>query len=338
MQRCNRPFIQFIVGMVIAFFLSGRIMSQENTEWKDRFFQKASKCWEDYLHFSRSLQVSVTANRYKGSNHSPETSIRQEYKQAKGACIHIFQTLSPTSEAEVEGINPSYSFNLKRRSPDRGWIITDLEFAEQSATFSDEQRRHQEKQLQTICDCLKLWNLWLPSLINDPDFNIIAIKPQEIEGKPVVRFDFDYPKPDSDYPVKGAMPLKGGWMTLDPEHDWILREYMVHAGQPEKYFIRKTFQIREGADRHPIITHVTVQIVGKGENAFESFTEVEWQTVEQSDVPLAEFTLSAFGLPEPPGIQVESSRLYLWIALGGIVCLGIAAVIRWQIRRKRMAA
>jgi hypothetical protein len=59
---------------------------------------------------------------------------------------------------------------------------------------------------------------------------------------------------------------------------------------------------------------------------------VELQTVERPDVPLEEFTLSAFGLPEPPGIPVERSRLYLWIALAGIFCLGIAALIRWVYR------
>jgi len=337
MQKCKHSLIQVFIGIVVAVFYTGEIIAQENTDWKERFFAEAPKRWEEYLRFARSLQVSVTSTRYDGANRTPVKHIRHEFKQTKGASLRIYQELGPKSKAEAEGTNLSYSFELKRRSPDRGWIITDLEFPEQSATFSDEQRGHQEKQLQTICDCLKLWNLWLPTLLHDPDFKITAIKPLEIDGRTVVRFDFDYPKPDKDYPVKGAILLKGGWMVFDPEHDWILRDYLVHTGHPEKYFIRKTFQIREGTGRHPIITHSRVQIVGKGEESFESVTEAQHQTVEQSDVPLEEFTLSAFGLPEPAGAQVSRSRLYLWIALAGIVCLSIAALIRWQIRRTRTA-
>jgi hypothetical protein len=337
MQRCNHPLIQFIVGIVTAVFISGESIAEENADWKDRFFAEAPKRWEGYLHFARSLQLSVTGTWYKGANRSPEKNIRSEFKQTDGACLHIFQGIGLKGEGEAAGINPSYSFKLKRRGPDRGWIITALEFPKPSASFSDEQRMHQEKQLQTICDCLKLWNLWLPTLIQDPDFKVTAIKNQEIDGSPVVRFEFSYPKPDKDYPVQGAIRLKGGWMVLDPEHDWILREYLVHTGQPEKYFIHKTFRIREGSRHHPIITHVTVHTVGKDEPSFERIIEGEWQTVEQSDVPLEEFTLSAFGLPEPPGIQVKRSRLYLWIALAGIVCLSIGALIRRQIRRTRTA-
>lgn len=128
-------------------------------------------------------------------------------------------------------------------------------------------------------------------------------------------------------------------MVLDPEHDWILRDYLVHTGNPETYFIRETFQIREGTGRHPIITGGTEQIIEKGEKTSVSvLAEAQSQTVERSDVPLEEFTLSAFGLLEPPGTRVEGSRLYLWIALVGIVALSIAALIRWQLRRTRTIA
>ncbi len=349
MQRCTHPLIQSIIGIVVAVFFLGESKAQENTEWKNRFLAEAPKSWEAYLGFARSLQVSLSATGTldKDGNRSPAGKFRSEFKNTKGASLRISQKLGPEYKAEAVGTNPSYYFKLKRRSPDSGWIIVDLEFPQNSSTFSDEQRKREESDLQQICDCLMLWNLWLPTLIHDPDFKITAIKPQEIDGRPAVRFDFDYPKPDNDYPVKGAIRLKGGWMVLDPEHDWILRDYLVHAGQPQKYFMRKTLRIREGAGHHPILTHSTRQIVGKGvlvgkragkaEASFESVVEEQYQVVERSDAPLEEFTLSAFGLPEPPGTQVKGSRLHLWIALAGIVCLGIAVVIRWQIRRMRPA-
>jgi hypothetical protein len=351
MRQCSRHRRRFIIGIVVAAFFTGESLAQEKKDWRDRFYAEAPKRWEDYLRFARTLQITVAVNIYDGVNRSPNGSILTELKQARGACLcAVYRNLPPLhvppgkrvpqrvlarrTSSEAEGINSSYSFKLNRRSPDKGWIITDVQLPDQSNTFSDKQREFQESHLKDVCPCLRLENLWLPTLIQDPDFKITAIQTQEIDGHAAVRFDFDYPKADKDYPGNGGFRIKGGWMVLDPEHDWILREYIGHSGSD--YTHHKTFLIREGADRHPIVTHSTNQIVGKGEELLET-NESEWQTVEQSDVPLEEFTLSAFGLPEPPGTQVGKSRLHLWIALSGMVCLGIAALIRWQLRRTRMA-
>lgn len=332
----SRP---FIIGIVVVAFFTGGSLAQENTDWKDRFFAEAPKRWENYIRFARTLQVTRKGNRYIGANRSPVGSGHSEYKQTKGAYLSIiYRENGPSKgEAEVEGANPSYSFKLKRRSPDKEWIIMDLEVFDQSPAISDKQRKLQEMRFRaTVCDCLILDDhLWLPTLIHDPDFKITAVKPQEINSHPVVRFDFDYPKTRVTYPVRGFERVKGGWMVLDPGHDWILREYAVHHGEPEKY-THWTFQIREGTDGHPIITHRTFQLLRKDDRQLVIGENMgaELEAIERSDVPLEEFTLSAFGLPEPPGLKVErSSQLYLWIALGGVFCLGIGVLIRWRLRR-----
>jgi hypothetical protein len=353
MQRQHHPPSQFIISIVVAVLFLGQGLADNKNDWKDRFYTEAPKHWEDYLRFARNLQITATANIYYGADRSPKRSVRTEIKQTEGASLLAIyrngtslqvadQERDPASEAEVEGTNPSYLFKLKRRGPERGWIITDLKLPDKPTALDSEQGKLQEKHLQRVCNCLTLENLWLPTLIHDPDFKITAIMPQQIDGRPVVRLDFDYPKPDEDYPHQGGLPIKGGWMALDPEHDWILREYVVHTGQPEKNYVHKIFQIQEGTNHHPMLTHLTHQVFYKpsGKETFEigENVESEWQAVERSDVPLEEFTVSGFGLPEPPGIQVAGSRLHLWIALAAIACIGIAALIRWQIRRRRIAA
>lgn len=354
MRQYNRHTSQFIIGIVVAAFFTGGSLAQEKKDWKDRFYAEAPKRWEDYLRFARTLQITVSDNLYRGVNRSPNGTIRTEFKQARGACLCVVhrhlppKPLPPGSRiapsqlarinarrtsSEAEGFNPSYSFTLNRRGPDKGWIIKDLELPDQSNNFSDKQIKFQESRLKSdVCLCLRLQNLWLPTLIQDPDFKITAIQIQEIDGRAAVRFDFDYPKAEKDYPGDGGFQIKGGWMVLDPEHDWTLREYIVFS---QNYTHHGTLLIREGTDRHPIITRSTYKIVDKGGELLDTF-DSDWQTVEQSDVPLEEFTLSAFQLPEPPGTKKEGSRLYLWIALAGIVCLGVASLIRWQIRRTRM--
>lgn len=352
MRQCNRHRRQFIIGIVFAASFTGESLAQEKKDWKDRFYAEAPKRWEDYLRFARTLQITLSVNMYDGVNRSPNGSIRREFKQARGACLCVVHRHLPPkrvppgsritprqlarinasrTSSEAEGFNSSYSFKLNRRSPDKGWIITDLELPDQSNNFSDKRIKFKESQLKDVCPCLRLENLWLPKLIQDPDFKITAIQTQEIDAHAAVRFDFDYPKAGKDYPGDGGFQIKGGWMVLDPEHDWILREYI---GFSQNYTHHRTLLFREGTDRHPTVTHSTYKIVDKGGELLDT-VDSEWQTVEQSDVPLEEFTLSAFQLPEPPGTKTEGSRLYLWITLGGIVCLGAAVLIRWQLRRTR---
>jgi len=53
--------------------------------------------------------------------------------------------------------------------------------------------------------------------------------------------------------------------------------------------------------------------------------------LKEADVPERDFTLSAFGLSEPGGVQ-RPTRWYLWAAILGIGCLIVAALFFWRTR------
>jgi hypothetical protein len=339
MLRKQYSLLVVVIPVVVA-LAPFRGMAEENSDWKNQLLNEVPQHWKDYLQFASSLQVTVTASIFDDNQQSPKRKqvIRQEYKQSSGVALHVYQVLEPKMEAEVEGVNPSYSFKLKRSNPDRGWRITGLDFHVQPSASSAALKKLQEENLRFgVCNCLTLLNLWLPTLIQDPDFNISEIRPQESDGRQVIRIDFAYPKADKDYPVKGALKIKGGWMVLDPEHDWILREYLLHTGQPQKYYIHRVFQIREGSYHHPIITKTTSRTVDKGESPWQSVSEAQFETVEQSDVPFEEFTLTAFGLPEPPGIEWKKPfPWYLVVGGVGIACLGIFFFLRGRAKRLKV--
>jgi hypothetical protein len=47
-----------------------------------------------------------------------------------------------------------------------------------------------------------------------------------------------------------------------------------------------------------------------------------------------EFTLTAFGLPEPPGIEWKKPMpVYLWVIAAAVGCLLLAMGARWLKRR-----
>jgi len=73
-------------------------------------------------------------------------------------------------------------------------------------------------------------------------------------------------------------------------------------------------------------------------NRGKSIKKCEYENVTHRAAPEAEFTLSAFGLPEPTWLAKTPTPWYWWIALAGIVCLGLASLFRWLARRARRTA
>jgi hypothetical protein len=76
----------------------------------------------------------------------------------------------------------------------------------------------------------------------------------------------------------------------------------------------------------------------RGQPDFESLETTDFDVSEQEPSP-AEFTLSAFGLPEPREFTPPPSppRYYLWIA-GIAVALAIAAFLFRRMARRAEAA
>jgi len=68
----------------------------------------------------------------------------------------------------------------------------------------------------------------------------------------------------------------------------------------------------------------------KPEEGFDSEMRREFN-LKEADVPERDFTLSAFGLSEPGGVQ-RPTRWYLWAAILGIGCLIVAALFFWRTR------
>ena len=79
------------------------------------------------------------------------------------------------------------------------------------------------------------------------------------------------------------------------------------------------------------------QFVAKGFPAkVNNKTDWEYDLIEPSPLPRdEEFTLSAFGLPEPPTSNNDAPiRWYLWLGLAGIGCILLAAYVHFQKRRR----
>jgi hypothetical protein len=322
----------FLIGALLSDAVCSRAVAQIDSDLKDRFLREAPQQWEIYLNFAKQLQLTVNTTRYTLTNgvRSPVQHLRAEYKQAPNAALSMHQILGTDAASEAECANSAYSFVVKRADENRGWVLIDLK----TFDISEAPHKRQEEVLRDVCNYFTVWNLWLPTLIRDPDFKIKAIRPIRYEGAECVLIDFEYPKAQKDYPVKGGVLIKGGQMVLDPERNWILRDYTVHPGNPNEVSYNRSFNIRDGNWRHPIVIGINTHITIKEDKTTEVFSKSECQVEEQSNMPENEFTLSAFGLPEPMGVKpLPPSRTWLWLLAATVVTAALAFLFAWLKRR-----
>jgi hypothetical protein len=122
-------------------------------------------------------------------------------------------------------------------------------------------------------------------------------------------------------------------ILLDPNDHWCIREFTAGVPGVDRSTTIITYANRvEGL---PVVQSLTYKHKTFADgSAFEVNSNVDkW---ERRWIPESEFTLSAFGLPEPKGIEWEKpSRRYLWIVAAALVALVLAFAFRHlAVRRK----
>jgi hypothetical protein len=95
------------------------------------------------------------------------------------------------------------------------------------------------------------------------------------------------------------------------------------------------FDYKAGQMGFPVLTRIEFDTGNSGEGKMQIKVIREFQLMERDGIPESEFTLSAFGLPEPVELQGPRSqtRWYLWAGVAGILCLALGAGLRWRAQR-----
>lgn len=133
--------------------------------------------------------------------------------------------------------------------------------------------------------------------------------------------------------------VRSGWFVLEPKNQWLLKEYEVHYDNPKQSgVVTGNLEYSHDGLKNPIISRVigrttitdidTKQIVAVLDNVTEC-------NLSERQVADSDFTLSAFGFPEPLDAASKPhwhTRWWLLAAIMGFVCLGGAFLF------KRLAA
>lgn len=148
----------------------------------------------------------------------------------------------------------------------------------------------------------------------------------------MVRVEFDYVPQDND----PHSPRAEGWVAYDPARSWVIREYDLHtkwssfngeatsAGSIEYDESDPSFPIPKFIKDH--YKNINVKFELQNEITFVS---------KESSLPESQFTLSAYGFPEPN--RRHPALWFLYAMAAGLACLALSAWLRRKSRDARPA-
>ena len=228
--------------------------------------------------------------------------------------------------------NPRYYFELRKKSADAAWFLSDYQMPNKNGRV----------------ETARVLNLFLvhvtpiDDLFSQPSFRIQSFAPSQQHGPGTYRIEFDNPH-RIDEKARDICFIQGGTIVLDASNYWCFRSadlrFRDGIGSDSRLQVDCVYEVSSGL---PIPKKVTEK------RTFPSPTteggelvatlEIAHELVRASSLPEnAEFTLSAFGLPEPEGIVWERKPRYnLWLIAGGAVVL-LAAFYFFRRRRQSKA-
>jgi hypothetical protein len=253
------------------------------------------------------------------------------------------QTLDakPQSTGKLAVVNSQYGFQLHRRKDSAPWAIDQVDTDLSDGLSFDIPG-------QPLAKCVGFY-LELPvrpndpddtlaSLLADPSFSIKHVSRASRDGRELIKVIFELSRNVSKTPDI----LTGGWLLVDPNYCWVLRESQLQYEYRTKTKVtgRGTatalLEYQEGADSFPIVRRVVQKVTFPPSSGEIGETRISYDfDLTEAEVPEREFTLSAFGFSEPPGLPRRPVPWYLWAGLAGICCLALALVFRWRARRQR---
>ncbi len=242
------------------------------------------------------------------------------------------------TQSQVFAVNSRYAFalTLARPGAEGQWVLSRLSTTEDATRT--EILRKLEQRLLTFRAPVVARDRPLEAMIREPDFSAGA--DPDWPGAAAVRFAFAREPKLSDGP--NYRVVRAGGLRFLPDSYWVLTDadlivktqvasgtYRTHVdyGAPTDGISLPTRWVEEES----------LKLNDGGSFATRRSTTFSLRP-EASEPPEAEFTLTAFGLPEPVGVTWERpTPVYVWIlaAAGG---LGVLAwLFRWLARRRRQA-
>jgi hypothetical protein len=324
---------------------AGPLLAQGGDALGKRFLEEAPRHWREYGDYLAGLQGKTSYKVvYEGKVNWASTSTIKQNANCKQVVRQFSETDSPedSKAGYVWAYNPNYSFSLRRNTVDDPWALTAVEFSDGGKT-SNSTIDKANGGTRLVGLLLTISSMELADFIKHPSFRMLQVSKVDHLGREAVRVEFDCKHPIGEGTF---LPVQGGAMILDPSRLWCLREYDVieeFSNAKKKVHVEMTY--RDSKSNRPIPVRVVERREGMNTDlgrVTTGQTERDFDLEELAQLPeYKEFTLTAFGLPEPAGappVGQDGWRWYIWIGLAAFGSLGVAVALRLYRRRLQFSA
>lgn len=340
---------RLVLIAVVLLLYSNTSSAQEQTtkssyEYLDRMKRSTEALSEAYHRAPGRTRVTTkdTFNRIKTGNAALVSSSKNVEKDDLASDSFLFQSERTVNTSGTKFlntcmvINSRYCFYLRKWDVNKPWLIgncvvtSDPDVDTQKIGFEASYRRpsRQPRQMGAASIASEFHrHLKLASLPGLPGLEIESIS----DGKPPlsqVELNFTYENPkvarlNSEKPEHTSAKVRCKLM-LDSEHHFVpllLHEDATAFGQSHTFVATRNYVFENGLPtRVKANSRLTVRA---GQSNLIDREEVEESTYDYRSVPESEFTLTAYGFPEPSGVDWNSRRipLYAVVMIAGVVLL-----------------
>jgi hypothetical protein len=193
--------------------------AQDAAGWKRRLLSEAPQAWEAYWSFAGRLQGTrqVAYQKIEDNKRLPTGMLRIEYKQRDLWTLLVFHNEQNGRHSHTAKVtNSKYSFELAKS--DRDWTITDLRAP--IAPTDKQVKERKQYVVRDLCTLLFIHGTLISKLLPEPTFVVKEVIARQTEGRDLVRVRFA----DRPNPPTSERPAIEGWVELDPEQSWVIRE------------------------------------------------------------------------------------------------------------------
>jgi hypothetical protein len=328
------------------------VHGQHSDELKARFLSEAPAKWQEYRELAKKLQGQAKAHLLLEHQNRvlKKGKYTWQFKQNL-ACARLFESRWDNDEEakrqerklvqweKIEACNTKYSFYLRQGTAADGWVLGKLALKPETLPGADPEKLSKDI-YRHVAGAFDFLGGHMTEMLDHREFSVIKADWVDHDGRRVVRLEALVVPKVRFPPEKDLVPAT---MILDPDRYWCClgeqADYVTKTGQRAVFTSQN--EVGTGSQKIPIIKRRSLQFTFKDSEGKPVGT---WQSVsdfdlyEDSAVPESEFTLTAFGLPEPQGIEwPKPTRWWLWGTAAGLAMIVASGIAARFVRRRQQA-